>query len=94
MSIKWSALEVSDAMDEVKKLISQAEPFLAEAEAKAADALSIPRLPQYMEQRIGSLKVTIQRRESMTDSIETVRMNLPAGAVEAERHLKNQPAFI
>ena len=41
MSIRWSALEVSEAMDEIEALLDQAEPLLAQAEQKAIQATGI-----------------------------------------------------
>lgn len=41
MPIKWSALEVAEAMDEVEELVSKAEPFLADAEARVGKATGI-----------------------------------------------------
>ena len=35
MPIKWSAVKVSEAMDDVERQINLAESFLAEAKAKA-----------------------------------------------------------
>ena len=38
MAIKWSAVKVSEAMDEVEAQISLADQFFAEAKAKASQA--------------------------------------------------------
>ena len=48
MPIRWSAVSVAEAMDEIEALINQAEPFLAEAEEKAGQAKGIRNLPEYM----------------------------------------------
>ena len=45
MAIKWSAVKVSEAMDDVEAQISLAEQFFAEATKKANEARSIPNLP-------------------------------------------------
>ena len=84
MPIKWSAVKVSEAMDEVQQQLDLAESFLAEAEEKARKATSIPGLPDYMDQRLGRLIFTIKRREDMKAAIETVRKDIPDGAIEAE----------
>jgi len=83
--IKWSALEVAEAMDEVEKLANQAEPFLAEAEAKARKATGIAYLPQYMDQRVRRLIDTIQARGRIRDSVSGIRGTIPQGAIAAER---------
>jgi len=90
MPVKWSALEIAEAMDEVEKLLDQAEPFLAEAEAKARKATGISYLPQYMEHRLGWLIDAIERRSRARDTIARVRKDIPQDAIEAERQAGNQ----
>jgi hypothetical protein len=85
MPIRWSALEVVEAMHEVEALINQAEPFLAEAAEKARQAKGIQNLPEYMQQRLGRLIFTIDRRQDIRLAIANTRKTLPEGAVEAER---------
>jgi len=51
MAIRWSAVKVSEAMDEVEAQISLADQFFIEARKKANEARKIPNLPQY---RVGS----------------------------------------
>ena len=85
MPIRWSALELAEAMDEVEKLINEAEPFLAEAEGKATKATGLPNLPQYMHQRLERLIFTIQRRQDTTSAIARIHENIPKGVAEAER---------
>jgi len=85
MPIKWSAIKVSEAMDEVQQQLDLAESFLTEAEEKARKATRIPNLPDYMDQRLGRLIFTIKRFEDMKASIESVRQTIPDGAIEAER---------
>jgi len=41
MPIKWSAVRVTEAMDEVEKQVSLAEVFFAEAKAKAEAARKV-----------------------------------------------------
>jgi len=50
MPIKWSAVKVSEAMDEVEQQVLLADQFIAEAKTKVEAAKKIPNLPQYMEQ--------------------------------------------
>jgi hypothetical protein len=85
MAIKWSALEVAEAMNEVESFLTYAEKDLAQGEAKAREAARIPNLPQYMTQRLGRLIYTIERREQMKEAVEAVRKSIPDGAIEAER---------
>jgi len=85
MAIKWSALELAEAMDEVEKLINQADPYLAEAESRVRKATGIHNLPKYMHERLMRLVFTIQRARETKISITSVRKGIPKGAVEAEQ---------
>ena len=58
MSIRWSALEISEAMDEIEALLDQSEPFLAQTEQKAIEATGIRNLSEHMVQRISRLVYT------------------------------------
>ncbi|MBA7716751.1 hypothetical protein ES703_125827 [subsurface metagenome] len=85
MPIKWSAIKVSEAMDAVEQQVSLADQFIAEAKAKATEALKIKDLPQYVEQRVNRLIDQLHRMESIKDAIESVRKDIPDGAIEAEQ---------
>ncbi len=90
MPIKWSAVEVSEAMEDVERQINLAESFLTEAKAKAETARKIDDLPQYVDQRLIRLICDIQRIDNVRNTIEAVRQSIPDGAIEAERkRLKN-----
>jgi len=85
VAIKWSAVKVSEAMDDVEAQISLAEQFFAEAKEKANEARSIPNLPQYMDTRLIGLVEEIKRIDRIKDRIESIRNDIPDGAIEAER---------
>jgi hypothetical protein len=85
MPIKWSAVKVNEAMDEVEKQVFLADQFIAEAKAKAEEAKKITNLPQYIEQRISRLIDQLDRMETIKSAIESVRKDIPDGAIEAER---------
>ena len=90
MPIKWSAVEVSEAMDDVERQINLAESFLTEAKVKAEIARKIADLPQYVDQRLIRLITDIERIDNVRSAIEAVRQSIPDGAIEAEReHLRN-----
>jgi len=90
MPIKWSAIKVSEAMDDIERQINLAESFLAEARVKAEAARAIADLPQYVDQRLIRLTYDIGRIDNVKSSIEAVRQSIPEGAIEAERErLKN-----
>ena len=85
MAIKWSAVKVSEAMDDVEAQISLADQFFAEATKKANEARSIPNLPQYIDTRLIGLVEDIKRIGRIKDRIESIRNDIPEGAIEAER---------
>ena len=85
MPIKWSAVKVSEAMDEVEAQVLLADQFIAEAKVKVEAAKKIPNLPQYLEQRFNRLIDQLDRMENIKGAIESVRKDIPDGAVEAER---------
>jgi len=85
MPIKWSVVKVSEAMDEVEQQILLADQFIAEAKTKAEAAKKILNLPQYMEQRFSRLIDQLDRMDYIKSAIETVRKNIPDGAMETEQ---------
>ena len=85
MAIRWSAVKVSEAMDRVEAQISLAEQFFAEARKKANEARNIPNLPQYIDHRLIGLICEIERIDRVKDRIESVRRDIPDGAIETER---------
>jgi len=87
MAIKWSAVKVSEAMDDVERQVTLAEDFIAEAKAKAEEARKIANLPQYMEQHLISLLSQLERIDRVKLAIESVRKDIPDGAIEAERKI-------
>ena len=85
MPIKWSAVKVSEAMDEVESQINLAESFLADAKVKAETARNIADLPQYLGQRLIRLITDIERIDYVKATIEAVRKAIPDGAIETEQ---------
>ena len=85
MPIKWSATKVSEAVDEVENQVILADQFIDEAKAKAEAAKKIPNLPQYMEQCFGRLIDRLNRMENIKGVIESIRNDIPDGAIEAEQ---------
>ena len=85
MAIKWSAVKVNEAMDKVEAQVLLADQFIDEAKAKAAAAKRIPNIPQYIEQRFNRLIDQLDRMENIKGAIESVRKDIPDGAIDAER---------
>ena len=84
MPIKWSAVKVSEAMNEVEAQVNLVDSFIAEAKAKAQAAKKIANLPQYMEQRVSRLIDQLDRMEYIKGAIESLRKAIPDGAIETE----------
>ena len=85
MPIKWSALRVSEAMDMVEEIISQADEPLEQAKIAANEARNIVNLPQYLDQRLVRLIIDIERIDYIRNSINAVRRELPDEAIESEK---------
>jgi len=85
MAIKWSAVRVSQAMDEVEYQVALAEDFIAEAKTKAKEARKIANLPQYMDTRLISLISQLERMEQVKSAIESIRNDIPQEALEEEQ---------
>lgn len=85
MPIKWSAVKVSEAMDEVEAQVVLADQFIAEARVKVSQARKIANLPQYIDQKLSRLDDQLRRLESIKQAITRVREDIPEGAIEAER---------
>ncbi len=85
MPIKWSALRVSQAMDEVEHQLSLADAFLDEAKAKAREARNTASLPDYLDNRLIRLIAEIERLDHVKVAINSVRKAIPKGAIQAEQ---------
>jgi len=85
MPIKWSAVQVSEAMDEVEQQVLLADQFVTEAKAEVEAAKKIANLPQYMEQRLYRIIDQLNRMDNIKGAIEAVRKDIPDGAIEAEK---------
>ena len=85
MPIKWSAVKVSEALDEVEQQVMLADQFVAEARVKVAQALKIDNLADYIGQKISRLDDQLQRLGNIKGAITRVREDIPDGAIEAER---------
>lgn len=90
MPIKWSALAVSEAMDEVEVLLAQVAIPLAEVKTRVGKATGIAHLPGYMEQRLRRLLFTIDRMQDIRGAIARVREDIPQDALTAERQTGRQ----
>ena len=87
MAIKWSAVKVSEAMDEVERQVTLADDFITQAKVKTEEARKIANLPQYMDNRLISLIGQLERMERVKLAIESIRNDIPQEALEEERRL-------
>ena len=90
MPIKWSAIEVSQAMDAVEHQLNLAEVFLDDAKARAREAKNIANLPDYMHGRLVQLITDIERLDYAKRAVDSVRKAIPKGAIEIERDIQKQ----
>ena len=95
MPVKWSALELSQSLDEVEAELAQAKPFIDRAMAKMREIRSLPHLPQYMNERLMRLDYEIEQKLwlRIADAIKGIRNRIPEGAIEAERRTGKQPSL-
>jgi hypothetical protein len=86
MPIRWSAVEVSEALDQVEQQLVLAASFLASAEEAANKATGIRNLPQYMFGRFSRLADAIREgRRRPREAVRMARLAIPEGAIEAEK---------
>jgi hypothetical protein len=84
--IKWSAVKVNEAMDEVELQLTCAQPFTDQAIAKVQEARRIPNLAGYMDDRLARVEWDIKEKfNRIKAGIDSVRKAIPEGAIEEER---------
>jgi len=94
MPIKWSALQVNDAMEMVEEYVNQAIEPLEQVRIVAREARNIPNIPQYVDQHLLRIIGEIDRAIGgsqwepvgrLKAGIQSVRESLPDGAVDEEK---------
>ena len=101
MPIKWSALKVNEAADDIEELIKQAAEPLKKAWALANEAKSLPNLPQYIGGDFQSIMSELERvtgGKHMWDNeprdgsiklaIDRLRKDIPADVLKSEQRLE------
>jgi len=84
--IKWSAVKVSEATDELDQLIDALGMKLWQAREKAQELRQIPNLPGYIDQPTASIILKVANfHEYLKGYIERMRQRIPADALEKER---------
>ena len=89
MPIRWSAVEVSEAIDEIEVLLDQAEPTLRGAQKVISGALRIPHLPEYLGQSLRRLQWGLENEiKARRTQVEVMRDKIPSDALRAEKETK------
>ena len=91
MPIRWSAVRVSRACDEVEGQLKLAQAFMDNALLKVREARHIPNLPGYIDERLGRLDYEIREKFGrLGTGIDSIRQAIPDGAVQAETERAKQ----
>ena len=86
MPIKWSAVKVSEAMDEVEQLLNSITPTLWQIREKAREIKAIPHLPGYIDQPTSTMAWKVENfKDYMKGYIDRIRQSIPDGAMEEEK---------
>jgi len=94
MPIRWSAVSVSESMDNVEKEIEDIFEPLWRAHKIVRETMLLPNLPKYMKIYLAGVMFeihnitgdNIQRHGSrILNRISMVRNNIPEGEIEAEK---------
>jgi len=107
MPIKWSALQVFEAMDMVEEYYNQLLEPMEQAELVVRQARQIPNLPQYIGQALGTLLIEIERVKGGVMSysgtpypgrikacIDRIRENLPADDLKRQKRRTETEALV
>ena len=86
MPIKWSAVKVSQACDNIEAQLTLAEQFFTEAKKKAEEARNLPNLPQYIAQKLSGLATELGYRiDNLKNKVDSIRKQIPVEALQAEQ---------
>ena len=86
MPIRWNALQLSRAMDDVEDLVNRAQTFLDEARDKAMEATRIPNLPNHMLDHLTGLIYNLERTKTIKSAISRVLQHIPKDVLEEEQN--------
>ena len=86
MPIRWSALRVSEEVDEIEELTKSMGATLWRIREKAQELRRIPNLPGYIDQPTTSMTSKVDNFNSyMKGYIERIRDHIPKETLEEER---------
>jgi hypothetical protein len=86
MPIRWSAVRVSEAVDEIEELTKSMGATLWQIREKAQELRRLPNLPAYIDQPTATMTSKVDSFNSyMKGYIEHIRDHIPKDALEEER---------
>ena len=86
MTIKWSAVRVSEGVDEIEELFKSITPTFWRIREKAEELRRIPNLPGYIDQPTVTMTTKVDNFNSyMKGYIERIRNLIPKEALGEER---------
>ena len=86
MPIRWSAVKVSETVDEIEELMNSIRPTLWRIREKAEELRRIPNLPGYIDQPTATMTFKVDNFNSyMKGYIQRIRDHIPKDALEEER---------
>ena len=86
MPIKWSAVRVSEEVDEIEELMNSVRPTLWRMREKAQELRRIPNLPGYIDQPTASMTSKVDNFNTyMKGYVERIRDRIPKDVLEEER---------
>jgi len=86
MPIRWSALRVSEDVDDIEELFNSITPTLWRMREKAEELRRIPNLPGYIDQPTATMTFKVDNFNSyMKGYIQRIRDHIPKDALEEER---------
>ena len=86
MPIKWSAVRVSQNVDEVEELMNSIKPTLWRIREKAEELRQVPSLPGYIDQPAATMTFKVDNFNTyMKGYVERIRNLIPKEALEEER---------
>ena len=86
MPIKWSAVKVSQNVDEVEELMNSIRPTLWQIREKTLELRRIPNLPGYIDQPAATMTFKVNNfNDYMKGYVERIRNLIPKDALDEER---------
>ena len=86
MPIRWSAVRVSEAVDEIEELTKSMGATLWQIRGKAQELRRIPNLPGYIAQPTAAMASRVDNFNTyLKGYIERIRDHIPKDALEDER---------